>query len=118
MFYTNAYTKQTAQEIAGIFQKKDYRYRNIHFLTCDESKSIPQGSIFIYDDQKCLFLPVHTPPNIIGRLNDGGMIFGIANDTVCESFKLKRYTDNLHISDFSIEHMSVEQFCKTFITKY
>lgn len=118
LFYTNGYTRQSAPEIAGIFQKKEYQYNRKIFLTCEQASAIPLGSLVIYDDPKCVNIPAHDPPLIIGRLDDGGTILNIINDSVCNQFSLKRYPYGMNLSDFVVEKLSQRQLCETFITKY
>ncbi len=52
----------------------------------------------------------------IPLLYDGGEIYRIYNDKICNQYSLARYPSNFSINDFAIEKITTEEFCKKFIT--
>jgi len=116
LFYTNNYNKSSAQEISELIQENDYSFRNLTITPCPQNFS--QKSIYIsVPDSKCKKIENNLEYTTIPLLSDGGTIYKIFNDLVCTKYKLKRYPENLVLSDFDIDNLSEEGFCTRYITK-
>lgn len=67
-------------------------------------------------DYFCPSIP-NQPHVAITRLQDGGESYLIFNDSLCTSYDLKRYPNHLTISDFTVESLTTEKFCETYISR-
>ena len=116
LFYTNGMTKQTMPEIRRIFSYDIQNiFQNIKFVSCDDSiKSIDGNKLVIYD-VKC-GMDIDAPHIQISRLSDAGGIYKIYNDTLCSKYALTHYPTGIKISDFNVEGMPTERFCKTYFS--
>jgi 4-amino-4-deoxy-L-arabinose transferase-like glycosyltransferase len=114
IFYTNSINKKTASSISSDIKEKRYSLENVTFTDCnkpDFSKNV------IIIDSSCKDYGQGHPHVSISRLIDGGAGFSIYNDDVCSKFSLDYYASNITLSDFSVEKLSLDTFCKTYITK-
>ncbi len=114
LFYTNSMTKDSMREIKRIYSNEaQNEFQNIRFVSCDDTiTSIAGNSLVIYDT-KC-GMKIDSPHIQIARLTDAGGIYNIYNDTLCSQYKLNPYPTGVKISDFNVEKISTERFCKTY----
>ncbi len=118
LYYTNSLNKNTAQDIKKAFAAGDYSLGKVHFLSCSEIPKSPEPNITsIYQSGICEALETNAPYIKISDMIDNGQLYRIYNDTNCGKYALKPYASNLKISDFSLEQLSEEKFCQTFITR-
>ncbi|MGH7246190.1 MAG: hypothetical protein ACREGI_04635, partial [Candidatus Levyibacteriota bacterium] len=118
LFYTNSYNKDTIATVANAFKSNNFSYNNLHFMTCSEVKNIPQDATVIFENGTCKKLPKTGSTITIAQLSDSGAIYTIANDTVCNKFSLNHYISNITLSDLSVEQLSLQKFCQTFLIRY
>lgn len=111
----NTYSFYTNREIQKIDTSKPFVFDGIHFTNCNSELRIKDvlGTL-IYDTSCSMEIPGDTH---IARLNDGGHVYTIINDTLCSSMVLHGYPTGLTLKDFAIEKLTVSQFCQTFITR-
>lgn len=117
LFYTNALTRESIEEISHIEKGSPFIFHQIHFTDCNSSVNsgnAPQGTL-IYD-QICA-MHVGGPELKISSLLDGGQKYAIVNDSPCSRYSLSAYPFGIRISDFSLERLSQEDFCKIFISR-
>ncbi len=114
LFYTNSMTHTTMPEMKRIFSNEaQIKFQNIRLVSCDDSiKSLTDHNLIIYDE-KC-GMNIDAPSIQISRLTDAGAIYKIFNDTLCAQFKLNPYPTRVQISDFNVEGLSAERYCKTY----
>lgn len=119
LFYTNTYSSQkVAGQLQKNFQTNSYKFANVTFLTCKQVTSLDLASTYIFaTDEHCPIFTSTPAPVSIARLSDGGKIFSLYQDNLCNEYTLKRYPSNFKISDFSLESLSSKSFCEDFITK-
>ncbi|MFH1186552.1 MAG: glycosyltransferase family 39 protein [Candidatus Levyibacteriota bacterium] len=118
IFYTNSLRKDTIFKVRENVNKKEYRFNNVKFLSCDNTiDPLKMEEVIIYD-KGCAPIEKDYKKIIIPRLDDGGETYRIYNDQICSKFYLKRYPSNLSISDFSLEKLDIKRFCQTFITSF
>jgi 4-amino-4-deoxy-L-arabinose transferase-like glycosyltransferase len=119
LFYTNTYSSsKVARQLQKNFQTNSYKLANVTFLTCKQVTSLDPASTYIFAiDEHCPIFNSTSAPVSIARLSDGGKIFSIYQDNLCNEYTLKRYPSNFKISDFSLESLSSKSFCEAFITK-
>ncbi|MCX6791888.1 MAG: glycosyltransferase family 39 protein [Candidatus Gottesmanbacteria bacterium] len=117
LFYTNDITKNTIPILKHLNTTRSFEFNGIQFAACDTNiKTTPQNTVIISDYRCNMHLE---EPNIqLSRLDDGGTLYKIFNDTVCGSYALKRYPGGIQIKDFNIERLDEERFCQTYITRY
>jgi hypothetical protein len=116
IFYTNAYNKSTVNEINKSLKDDKFVYRNISFLPCNNSGLKDLKSLII-SDISCAKTFGKNPISIV-QLKDSGKRYDIFNDKICKKYKLSSYVSNLKLSDFNMESLTEEKFCKTFIVSY
>lgn len=122
IFETDSYSRITADTIRQQLVQQTYTLHNITFSACSDelfaSEDFSDRIIIIPTDSVCDHLTEITlsEGKIIAQLADGGAVYTIYNDPLCKGFKLNKYPDNFYLSDFSIENMSAEHFCRKFIT--
>jgi 4-amino-4-deoxy-L-arabinose transferase-like glycosyltransferase len=116
IFYSDNYNKNNYLEIRKIYRSQKFKFEGIEFSGCDRTiDPLEKNAIVVYDFN-CGGLK-ETPKHLaLPRLSDGGQSYMIFNDAICSKYSLKRYPSNLSINDFSIEKMSAEKFCETFVT--
>ena len=114
IFFTNSMTRQSMPNITRVYsQKTQNEFQNIRFVSCDKTvKSIPENNPVIYD-VNC-GMNIEVPHIQISRLIDAGAIYNIYHDTLCSKYKLNPYPMGVKISDFNMEKISTERFCKTY----
>ncbi len=117
LFYTNSYNNSSKDEIAKQLKKGgSYIFNRINFIDCKSASGIPNDSLVIFDDVKCVSKSRNEA--IIAQLNDGGRLYTINNDNICSSYRLSRYPYGITFSDLNIEKLSAKDFCEKFITRY
>lgn len=119
LFYTNSYNKNDAKEVAKMFITKKYNFNGINFVDCRGTNNIPLNSTIIFESGfKCEATLGYKNYLTIPLLSDGGSIYSIANDKICNKYKLKRYPYGLTLTDMNIEKLNEKDFCQKFITKF
>ena len=115
IFYTNGYSKQNAVKIAENLRIGKFSNKNVDFLPCSNDKDLKIKSGVVIIDVLCgnTFSAKHIS---IPQLTDSGAVYSIFNDRTCSGVLHNRYISNLSVSDFAVEKLSKESFCKTFIT--
>lgn len=115
IFFTNSMTRESMPDITRMYtDQTQNEFQNIRFLSCDKSvTSIPNNNPVIYD-VNC-GMNINAPHIQISRLIDAGAIYNIYNDTLCSKYTLNPYPVGVKISDFSLEKLSTERFCKTYM---
>ena len=116
LFYSNNINKNNLSQIRKDFKKDEFDFENISFIGCNNTIDPRKTKDIIIYDFSCGKLSKDYSHVSIPRLYDGGQSYLILNDDVCSNFSLKPYPSNVKISDFSIENMSVKQFCQTYVT--
>lgn len=119
VYYSNAYNKQTSEEIKNAFLNHSYRLENVSFNTCQEIKKIEKNNIYIFDagNQCSLFKEAKNTLSIV-QLSDSGAVYNIYQDSTCSKYALKPYIANLTFDDLRVEKLAEKDFCETFIVKY
>jgi len=116
LFYSNGYYKKNVGLINESLARGNYVYKNITFLSCNNSSEITQNALFI-DDMICGRTPLSGAINIT-QIKDSGVVYRIYNDKICSKYSLPRFISGLKLSDLAIESLSQEDFCKKFIVSY
>lgn len=118
LFYSDVYDRERVPLVQKIIAENDYRWENIHFLRdCPEELKIGEDDLVILlSDTTCLGKEKDLHWLSIARLGDGGEVFRIINDQICHQFDLNRYPTGIKLSDFKVEALSPERFCRKFVT--
>ena len=116
LFYTNGITKQNIKAISGYLKATTFTLNGVTFKQCDDTLTTPPSSSISIIDRNCTstFDQTHLS---IPRLDDGGEKYRIYNDSICTGVNIKRYPQNIAIHDFSMDQLSIQRFCETFITR-
>jgi hypothetical protein len=115
IFYSDVINKNTVDTISNSFKNHNYVLGNAVFTDCNTADLSKNVSII---DYSCGDFGKDVKHVSIADLSDGFGTFRIYNDTLCRGIGLKPFPTDIKISDFSIEKMSRENFCKTYITSY
>lgn len=122
LFYNNIYTREYVETAKKYILKDTYDLGNPSFLRCEEVTSIDPHVTYIFDPEyqkKCPIISSLYPHKTrISQLSDGGTIFVIANDSLCNSTPLNNFPRGIHLNDFLVESLSNDRFCKTFISQF
>jgi hypothetical protein len=116
LFYNNWITKDTVNKIAQDYKNNTYTIRNISFITCEQATGIDPNSTIIYDS--CKEIATSDSDKTIAQLGDGGEIFTIYNDKLCNTYRLKRYPSEITFTDLNVDTLSTQRLCEKFITGY
>lgn len=117
LFYSNGYNKDTAKTVSENLNKGNYTLGNVIFVSCNVLEGLEDKKNAAIIDDRCGQEAVGAHLSI-SRLKDGGESMQIYNDNICKNVGLNRYPQNIKLSDFNIEDLSNEDFCKTFITSF
>lgn len=117
LFYSNTLTPKNVKAIAALNMKDSFTFDGIQFTDCDPTFQKPRtpDEIDIYD-RNCKMGP-EGKAHYVSRLIDGGQVYGIINDLICNQYNLNEYPMGITIQDLSIEKLSVSDFCTKYITK-
>jgi 4-amino-4-deoxy-L-arabinose transferase-like glycosyltransferase len=116
LFYTNSISQSTIEEIRSDLNTPTFTLGGITFAPCDDRLVILPSPTISIVDRNCA--SVFNEPHLsISRLSDGGERYRIYNDSLCNGFNLKRYSQNISIQDFAMDKLSQEHFCETFISR-
>lgn len=115
LFYSNNYSKETIATVQKRLKQKTYQIENVTFTDCIKSIDITKTKDIHIVDAICGGTLTATSQLKIVLLTDSGEAFIIYNDTFCSEKGLQPFVSKLTISDFAIEKLSPDVFCKTFI---
>ena len=121
LFYSKIYkSREVANKIAETMQLAKYTFENVKFIdTCEGiSDEINAGATLIIN--KDLLCPVAefsstNPIKIIANTVDGGEIFRIYNDQICNKYSTRTYPQPNSISAYKLSEQSDQLFCDTWI---
>lgn len=116
LFYTNAFSASSLPAIRNAILSKEYTIGNISFLSCGDIENKEYKESVIISDSNCDQNQSERIPLILPQLTDGGQVYRIYNDTKCSKYSLSRYPQNITWDSFSVESLSSQRFCETFIT--
>lgn len=93
-------------------------FDGITFTSCDNSIDVASSSAVHIVSSLCGFPTKQTMTHTkLSRLSDGGTIFDIYNNDVCNRDILSTYPNNITLKDFAVESMSASDFCTTYVSK-
>ncbi len=119
LVYADRITPETIQ-VLSIPMKPDspITFDGITFTSCDNSIDPASSSAVHIVSSLCGFPAKQTTTYTkLSRLSDGGTIFDIYNNDVCNRDTLSTYPHGITLKDFAVESMSAETFCRIFISK-
>lgn len=116
LFYSNAYNKNTINQLNHALSENRLTYKNISFLSCNSNLKIPSNTLLI-DDAICGRPPTKGAVNIV-QVKDSGAVYRIYNDKICSRYALPHFIWGLRLPELAVENLSQENFCKRFIIAY
>ncbi len=118
LFYSQALSKGNLAKIRTMIAKKEYFWDNVNFIKDSPLKEgFNRGDLIILRaDSAGLDWKKYPDWLTIAQLSDGGEIYRIINDSLCQQFELGRYPTEIKFSDFEVEKLSPERFCQKFIS--
>jgi len=119
LFFSSLYENRLAGEIQNKFIRKEYSWKTVQFSYCDNDSTPQENTIYIIESGGCDKMKslLTGPKKTIPILADGGSVYSIVGDSICDLYALSRYPNNLLFSDLSVENLTKERFCKAFITE-
>jgi 4-amino-4-deoxy-L-arabinose transferase-like glycosyltransferase len=112
-FYNNEFNGNNAYNYSKNYRQGNLEFKNVKFMNC------PLGGIdnteTVIDGNKCMKSVSYTNKLSIPLLADGGTVFDIYNDMVCSKYNLRRYPQNITLSQLNVEEISEKEFCETYI---
>ncbi len=118
LFYTNSYNDKTFKTVKEAIVNRNYQLENVRFTDCIKDIDISKENEIVIIDSSCQTTLKDEKHLAIPLLIDGGESLRIYNDDVCRDIKLKAYPTGLKLSDFNIENLSKNDFCRNFITSF
>lgn len=118
VFFSNLYNNRTSiLDINKVYKSDNYEYKGVKFVnSCTQvtKNDLKESVIFIEQTVNCSLDQNNT--NKIANPKDGGGMYNIINDSLCDKFQLNRYPYPREINQFNIENMDLKTFCSTWIT--
>lgn len=120
LFYTNGLSRNTIHGLTAVFASTDLKIGTIRFAKCIPPETDIQHTVIIKEgDFSCKpdaqAIPPQEPFRIM-RPNDAGTVFEIFNGNLCDAKTLNRYPSHIRFPDLSVEHLSKETFCRSYIS--
>lgn len=115
LLYTNSLDKGNIATIGDNYKKGVYEYDNIVFTSCTSNMNFTKRPDLFIVDSICETIEQNHIS--IAKLDDGGEVYKIFNDQACSGYSLNRYPQNIKISDYAIEELSQDEFCKIYMTR-
>lgn len=115
LFYNNLYKGKEVKAINEVMAGNRFYYNNVEFVSeCLDISKLPDNAIWIFDSLlKCKADEVLR----ITRFKDVYENYLIVNDRLCRDFDLNTYVHPQSFGNFDIEKQSLENFCRSWITK-
>lgn len=121
IFYENLYDRNTAETIKNAFTKKTETDRlalgNVLFTSCNPDVSPASDTKVLIYDTSCAALKRKIPHVSIPMLSDGGEVYAVYNDFLCNSIPHDAYPKDITFTDLGVENLTPDMFCSRFITK-
>ncbi len=118
VFYSGLYNDAgKIKQINNVYKSQNYEYNGIKFINNCESinqDDLENKVIFIEQTVKCKLDQNNTFK--IANPRDGGGVYNIINESLCNSYQLNRYPNPRRLSDFKVEDLTNEKFCHLWIT--
>lgn len=121
LFYNNIPNKDNIPSIREALNIETFRMGYAEFTsTCPAKEDILRGdtTYIISNTSPCKELFVKLPMIVIPSLSDGGSLYMIFNDNVCQSYSLNPYPKEFTLDDFAVEKLSTENFCRKHLIRY
>jgi len=131
LFYNNLYSKQNALEIRDQLLKNTYTINNLTVVnSCVNFSTIPLDAIVIRDVEMTICDSKVDPAQASSSSNakelrsfitlpavkDNGELYRIYSDTLCSGYPLSTFISPRKKSQFAVEKLSDEEFCKTWFS--
>lgn len=121
LFYNNIPTAKTLPAIRTVFATKTYVWDNATFTdVCPTKEQISSGNTtyILSNASPCKEEFIKQPMIAIPSLSDGGTLYMIFNDRVCNQYALSEFPTGFRIEDFAVEALEEKQFCERFLIRY
>lgn len=114
LFYNNLLTNENSGKIAETITANKDNYDGLTLIECADLTKLNKSTVVI-PAGACKIKPTGEKITL-ARLTDGGTIYEIYGDKLCESYTLRRYPEKIRMEDLDIENLSAQKFCETFLT--
>ncbi|HVZ58188.1 MAG TPA: glycosyltransferase family 39 protein [Patescibacteria group bacterium] len=115
LFYTNSPAKKIQTIIAQLSSSSPLTMGSLHITDCGGFPEKLDTQTTYIVDSVCGIHTATSAAAFITHLNDGGEVFRIYQDQLCSVYPLKRYADHITLTQLNLDHLSLEEFCQTFI---
>ena len=115
LFYTNSLSKETIRSLSLSNINDSFDLNGVSFRGCIPINNASANQTIIMD-------AICTPSTMnsyhsISRLTDGGPIYNIENDILCQKHNLKQYPNKITTYQLAIDAINEQAFCETYISK-
>ena len=114
LFYSNTYTKTSAESINKSLTEKNMTVNKVTFLSCPETVDTTNKTDVIIVDAIC-GKTISQNFNSVAQLNDSGKTYNIINDAVCAKYRLQPFISQLALEHFNPESLDEKTFCEKLI---
>ncbi len=116
LFYSNTLSRDVINSLRKTKFSEGFVLNGTHFYGCDKSLNISNKSGIVIIDTSC---PIETTVQhlSISRLADGGEIYKIYNDSICNVYNLQPYPKNITLKQLAIDSLGEKIFCETYISR-
>lgn len=116
LLYNNKLSGSTIADIRAVANKSSFTFQGVQFTSCDRTISEASGTATRIADSTC-DMRVNGSYLHVSRPSDAGTLYRIYHDKICSSYTLTLYPSGLKISDFAIETLPEDNFCRLFINR-
>lgn len=117
LIYENQLNQHSKEQVVTSLEQKDYRIGNIRFVSCDTKVATDGVPGIIITQSECGKVQSSEAFVKVSLLLDGGEVYRIYHDSLCQPFTLGYYPERSTLKEFSVEKLSTQNFCQMFISK-
>lgn len=114
LFYSNAYTKESAASINNAINEKNYSLKQITFLPCPDKIDPANKTDLMIVDAICGETIAQNFISI-AQLTDSGKTYNIINDTICKKYALQPFISQISLAHLNPEKLDEKAFCEKLI---
>jgi hypothetical protein len=116
LFYTNSLNGRTIAILQKTNFSNGFRLNGINFYSCKKSPDTYTASGVVIIDALCTTQTISQHVSI-SRLIDGGEVYKIYHDSVCNTYNLQPYPNHITIAQLAVDSLREKQFCETYINR-
>ena len=100
-----------------ISTQQPFNFNGIYFTDCNAKAQFSANSGISVVDVGCDIKLTNPGIIHIARLNDGGILYTIVNDSVCDHTTFNPYPTGLKLVDMDVENLPSSYFCSVYLSQ-